>query len=247
MTRAGGRSSTARAPWTLPEAASPLSGGAPGRGSDTAPRRRRVHDSASTRRALLLAAEEAVAARGLEGARVEQIARRAGASEAMINYHFGGKEGLCRAAVGEVLADLADRLNERFASEAQPGTNVVRGLFEAFSAAAERHPSLPALLLRAVLPAGRPGAPLAPELVAVFSTAREAFARAVEDGSLRRCDPWLGVLTLMGAATFLLATDALRRRLGARAGLAAAAPEGGGLRDLEDFMVTALVREEAKG
>ena len=51
-------------------------------------------DADRTRAALLDAALEEFAAKGFEGARVRDIAERAGVSKDLIAYHFGGKDGL---------------------------------------------------------------------------------------------------------------------------------------------------------
>ncbi|MEU5045314.1 TetR/AcrR family transcriptional regulator [Streptomyces griseorubiginosus] len=63
------------------------------------PRRARTRqdrqvDADRTRAALLDAALEEFAARGFAGARVRDIADRAGVSKDLVNYHFGSKEGL---------------------------------------------------------------------------------------------------------------------------------------------------------
>jgi AcrR family transcriptional regulator len=58
-----------------------------------APGQRHV-DGDRTRAALLDAALEEFAAKGFAGARVRDIADRAGVSKDLIAYHFGGKEGL---------------------------------------------------------------------------------------------------------------------------------------------------------
>ncbi|MGH3411009.1 MAG: TetR/AcrR family transcriptional regulator, partial [Streptosporangiaceae bacterium] len=60
-----------------------------------APDERQV-DPARTRQALLDAALEEFSARGYAGARVRDIADRAGVSKDLISYHFGGKDGLYR-------------------------------------------------------------------------------------------------------------------------------------------------------
>ncbi|MBW8483880.1 TetR/AcrR family transcriptional regulator [Actinomadura parmotrematis] len=78
------------------------------------PRARR-QDSDRTCRLLLDAALEEFAARGFAGARVQDIADRAGVNKQLISYHFGGKEGLYRA--------LLDRWYER---EAEFNTPDVR-------------------------------------------------------------------------------------------------------------------------
>ena len=60
-----------------------------------APGERRL-DPGRSRRALLDAALEEFAAKGYAGARVQDIADRAGVNKQLISYHFGGKQGLYR-------------------------------------------------------------------------------------------------------------------------------------------------------
>jgi AcrR family transcriptional regulator len=54
-------------------------------------------NAASTRARILEAAEQGFADHGFDGVSVRQIAMRAEVPVALINYHFGGKEGLYRA------------------------------------------------------------------------------------------------------------------------------------------------------
>ncbi len=55
--------------------------------------------AADTRRRLLEAALIVFAERGFDGAGIRDIAERAKANSAMVQYHFGGKEGLYREAL----------------------------------------------------------------------------------------------------------------------------------------------------
>jgi TetR/AcrR family transcriptional regulator len=86
-----------------PEAAEPeaaeRSAGKPGAAPPPRPRRapsgpERQRDADRSRRALLDAALEEFSLRGFAGARVADIARRAGVNKQLINYYFGSKEGL---------------------------------------------------------------------------------------------------------------------------------------------------------
>lgn len=54
----------------------------------------RTLDAERSRRLLLDAALEEFSAKGYAGARVQDIADRAGVNKQLINYYFGGKEGL---------------------------------------------------------------------------------------------------------------------------------------------------------
>ena len=67
----------------------------------TGPRRapapdERQRDSERSRQQLLAAALEEFSAKGYAGARVQDIADRAGINKQLIAYYFGGKEGLYR-------------------------------------------------------------------------------------------------------------------------------------------------------
>ncbi|WP_431042659.1 TetR/AcrR family transcriptional regulator [Streptomyces sp. P1-3] len=58
-----------------------------------APEERKI-DAERSRRLLLEAAKDEFSAKGFAGARVQDIADRAGLNKQLINYYFGGKEGL---------------------------------------------------------------------------------------------------------------------------------------------------------
>ena len=72
---------------------------APGDQREPGPRRapapgQRQRDAERSRQALLAAALDEFSERGFAGARVADIARRAGVNKQLINYYFGSKEGL---------------------------------------------------------------------------------------------------------------------------------------------------------
>ncbi len=73
-----------------------------------APIRRR--DAEASRRAILDAAEELFSARGIEGASLAAVGRRAGVSAGLPSYFFGDKEGLYRAVMERLLAEREARL-----------------------------------------------------------------------------------------------------------------------------------------
>jgi TetR/AcrR family transcriptional regulator len=82
-----------------PTAAGPGAAG-PRRAPSPAERQR---DAGRSRQALLAAALDEFAERGYAGARVADIARRAGVNKQLINYYFGSKEGLYLALQQEWL------------------------------------------------------------------------------------------------------------------------------------------------
>ncbi|MBL6457637.1 TetR family transcriptional regulator [Belnapia sp. T6] len=74
-------------------------------------RARGQRDPEATQRALLAAATAEFAEKGLAGARVDEIARRAGVNKQLVYHHFGNKEALYRAALEQVYSGI--RAEER--------------------------------------------------------------------------------------------------------------------------------------
>ena len=68
---------------------------------------RTARDPERTRRRILDAARRVFATRGIDGARVDAIAARAGTNKRMLYYYFGSKDGLFRAVLRQRLADRA--------------------------------------------------------------------------------------------------------------------------------------------
>ena len=69
-------------------------------------RRANRRDPDRTREAILSAAQDEFAAKGLSGGRVDEIARRARANKRMIYHYFGSKQGLYLAALERVYEGL---------------------------------------------------------------------------------------------------------------------------------------------
>src|ERR687888_919087 len=63
-------------------------------------------DPEATRERILRAAMAEFASKGLGGARVDEIAERAGANKRMLYHYFGNKEDLFLAALESVYADI---------------------------------------------------------------------------------------------------------------------------------------------
>lgn len=93
------------------------------RPQDARPRHR---DPERTKAALLEAALVEFAEKGLAGARVDEIAARAGVNKQLISYYFGGKEGLHQA-----LSDTWQRQDEEIIDPSRPLEDVAAGFLEA--------------------------------------------------------------------------------------------------------------------
>ena len=72
------------------------------------PRRTRAHDIEATKADILAAALIEFAAKGLSGARVDEIAARTRTTKPAIYYHFGSKEGLYAAVLEAAYGGIRD-------------------------------------------------------------------------------------------------------------------------------------------
>ncbi|MCG6921274.1 MAG: TetR family transcriptional regulator, partial [Acidobacteria bacterium] len=90
-----------------------------------------------TRRLLIDAATTLFAERGFRSTPIRDIARMAGANVASINYHFGSKENLYRAAFHQLAArfDGTELQAVRDAVENSTGTPQIEDVLEAYALA----------------------------------------------------------------------------------------------------------------
>jgi len=119
----------------------------------------RRRDADRTRRALLDAALAEFAANGFEGARVSEIAERAGVSKQLVSYYFGGKEGLYEAIL-QRWYELEERI-------AEPGISLDELVWRYLEVGHE-HPELVRLFMRESLnqdPTAFEYEPAAPEVL----------------------------------------------------------------------------------
>lgn len=173
----------------------------------------RDHTLASGPRQRILDAASAVfAEHGFGGARVDEIAARAGVNKAMLYYHVGGKRALYTA----VLMRNFDRV-KRAVDAALEVRGRTRQRFEALIRAltqvAQTHPDHPRIVLREIASGA---VDLPPAVLARMLEVMDVVGRLLEEGTangeFRRLDPVLAHLTIVGALIFLNATAPMRER-----------------------------------
>jgi TetR/AcrR family transcriptional regulator len=113
-----------------------------GQAGDSSPQRR---DPAATRRKLLTAARREFARNGLAGARVDEIAARAGVNKQLVYHYFGDKDAIYLAVLEWVYEEI--RAQERKLNlQGLPPQRAIRKLIEASFDHLAAHPDFIVLL-----------------------------------------------------------------------------------------------------
>ena len=168
-----------------------------------------MSDYTETEQDILAAALHVFAQKGMDGARMQEIADRAGVNKALLHYYFRNKAGLYDAVFGYVLRKFL----KVFASAVEAESDfpaVLRGFIEAYTDFVARNPDSGRLILNDLL-AGAPV--LRPRLRAAVAadpqTPPAVFAasmrRAQASGTLREVDPIQTLLTAVSSCVFFFA------------------------------------------
>jgi TetR/AcrR family transcriptional regulator len=196
------------------------------------------HSATPPQERILDAASAIFAAHGFSGARVDEIAARAGVNKAMLYYHVGGKDALYTAVLHRNF-DAVDRAIATALATAGCHRRRLEAVITAISEVAQNLPDHPRIVLREITSGGLH---LPPDVLArmleVVRAVATVLAAGAAAGEFRRLDPVLTHFTIVGAALFLNAIAPIRARAaGLDAGLALPAPES----DIARFLTTTLL------
>lgn len=100
-------------------------------------------------RRILNAAMEVFAEIGYEGAKVDDIAAKAGVNKAMIYYRIGDKKTLYEAVIHDVFGDQAERLNENIKPDWSPEEKLKACIADIAESMIE-HPHFSRLVMREI-------------------------------------------------------------------------------------------------
>lgn len=174
------------------------------------PRRRRPRTPEETRRRLLGSAGELFAARGYSGARTDALAAAAGVNKALISYHFGGKAGLFRAVMAEVIAAARPGIDAVMQDE-MPAADRLRQWADFLAGFLDTRPEFAPLLLRQYLDGAADLDDASLDTLATFYRTTEAIlAQGVAEGAFRSVNPHDTHLALVGALVFFQASLPVR-------------------------------------
>jgi TetR/AcrR family transcriptional regulator len=178
-------------------------------------------NEADARARILQAAAEVFSEIGFAGARVDEIAQRAGINKAMLYYHVGDKEQLYATVLVSTIDGAYARLLAA-TEKADTPSGKLQCVFDTFAELGTTNPHLVPMMLREVASGG---ATLPDEMLLrmaqVFRAVAEVLAEGASLGEFRPTDPLLTHVSLVGSMMFLIASQPIRARLGKIAGVEA--------------------------
>lgn len=164
-------------------------------------------------KAILDAAAEEFADKGFAGARVDEIAKRAGINKAMLYYRVGDKEELYRRVVLNGQQNFMNVLVsslENSADAAESLTSIVKGIAET----ASENKLLPSIMFREIAGNWKTLPEEGVEGIGKFmKTVRSITTLGVEDGTFRNIDPVALQFMVIGSIFSLSLTGEVRGKL----------------------------------
>lgn len=163
----------------------------------------------TTEERILDAAMQLFAEVGFDGARVDEIARRANANKAAIYYHIGDKEAVYTVVLQRVFSGFVRHVIETV-QQAQTPEEQLRAYIRTISNNIRKHPYLPTIMMREFASGAKhlPGAIVA-EMAKMIGLLASILRDGEEQGIFVHVTPLLIHLLLVGGHVFSSSTERL--------------------------------------
>lgn len=170
---------------------------------------------------ILDAATAVFAEAGFAGARVDEIARRAGINKAMIYYHIGDKKALYASVLHRVFRKTTVTISDDIRDDRSPEEKLSTYISN-MTSSIENNPHIPPIMLRELASNGKSfPASVAEDFSNLLSTLQGILREGVDKGVFIEVPPL--ILHLMIVGTFILSrrVDALTEQIGVKDALPA--------------------------
>jgi TetR/AcrR family transcriptional regulator len=166
------------------------------------------------RAALLRAARDLMAERGLPQLTSREVAERADVKPTLVNYYFGNREGLLRTIVEEFSVEMQEQLGAASCIDG-PATDRLQALMEVMIESLVRNPYGPRLLFEQVIFRDDE---TVDEFVEAYGRSHFDAIRSIlrdgrDEGALRDIDSDIALAAIGGICVFLSLASPLLKRL----------------------------------
>lgn len=166
----------------------------------------------NTIRQILEAAATIFAKKGFAGARVDEIAEKAGVNKATIYYHIGDKRALYGRILHDIFSMTADDI-ERQIREGQTPEEKISAYAKAITRTVQRHPNVPRIMIHEAA-SGIQNFPAeaAADLIRVFVMLTEILEDGAEKGVFSEANPFLIHFVAVGPLIFYTNLNSIKER-----------------------------------
>jgi TetR/AcrR family transcriptional regulator len=155
---------------------------------------------------ILKAAEEEFAGKGLAGARIDLIAKRAKVNKAMLYYYFGNKEELYAAVLENIFSVIPAEVTKIIEAEYRDYEHLLTRFVDFYFSFLSARPNLPKIMLRELATGGKYFSQIGARLFAPVSLkASEAIGEGIRNGQLNDVDPRMTIFSIIPPVIFYFA------------------------------------------
>jgi TetR/AcrR family transcriptional regulator len=164
-------------------------------------------ESEPTRERIKAAAVEVFIEKGLDGARMQAIADRAGANKAMIYYYFHSKEALFEAVIRETFEELFVLFSEIKLEGKSDPINVIPQIVHIHMKFLADHPYIPKIMVRELHSGNGIAEKVLREVFMKMKQGRfpdffKSFEAGVKAGKIRKVDPFQTIWNIVALNIF---------------------------------------------
>jgi TetR/AcrR family transcriptional regulator len=169
--------------------------------------------SSITRQKIIDASSAVFAEEGFAGARVDEIARRAGVNKAMLYYHVGDKRDLYGEVLKRNFGRIEKALEEHLPDDGS-ASDRLRAVITIVERAITANPDHPRIVLREFASgAANLPAEVLQRMLGLLTVVVDILAEGTGSGEFRHTEPVMTHLTLVGALLMLNVVSPLRERV----------------------------------
>ncbi len=166
-------------------------------------------------RKILEAAMSVFAEEGYSGARVDEIARRAGVNKAMIYYRIGDKQTLYTEVIHNLFGEIGSAIKEDIPEDTGPEEkfkSYIRGLTRTIA----KHPYLPGIMMRELASGGgNISEVVAEDFAGILSVPGKIVSEGINKGIYIKTNPMILHMMIVGFMMFFRTTEPVRKRYSA--------------------------------